>query len=260
MSYPPLNALVPVLERWTAELNGARDDSAALALGIFDLAGNALYLNRGMGEVLGGELPDRPRHLYLVNPSFEELLEPADEGLVFGGWLTVGDGLQLSRTLRAQVFRKGGELLIVGEYDALELERLGRDLARSNQEINNLQRELIRKNARLSQTLDGLKGSMASAPDDWRSVPPRRLAVEVAPEIGGSLALIAGRLADLRQEMESLGAVCRQPEAPVRAATQPGEAMFQARRDLDQALDDCARLLAAIEEGVGQARRMVAGW
>lgn len=256
MSYPPLNAVTPVLERWTAELNGARDDSAALALGIFDLAGNALYLNRGMGEVLGGELPDRPRHLYLVNPSFEELLEPADEGLVFGGWLTAGDGLQLSRTLRAQVFRKGGELLIVGEYDALELERLGRDLARSNQEINNLQRELIRKNARLSQTLDGLK----DLADDRRSIPPRRLAVEVAPEIGGSLALIAGRLADLRQEMESLGAVCRQPETTARAGTRPGETMLQARRDLDRAFDDCARLLAAIEEGVGQARRMVAGW
>lgn len=256
MSYPPLNAVAPSLERWTVELNGARDDSAALALGIFDLAGNALYLNRGMGEVLGGELPDRPRHLYLVNPSFEELLEPADEGLVFGGWLTAGDGLRLSHTLRAQVFRKGSELLIVGEYDALELERLGRDLARSNQEINNLQRELIRRNARLSQTLDGLKESA----DDRRSIPPRRLAVDVAPEIGGSLALIAGRLADLRQKMESLGAVCRQPEAPVRAGTRPGETMLQARRDLDQALDDCARLLAAIEEGVGQARRMVAGW
>lgn len=258
MDYSSTNAVALLLARWSAELNGARDDSGALALGIFDLAGNALYLNRGMGEVLGGDLPDRPRHLYLVNPSFEELLEPTDDGLVFGGWLTAGDGFQISRTLRAQVFRKGGELLIVGEYDALELERLGRDLARRNQEINNLQRELIRKNARLSQALDELKEAPAPSVDDRQSAPPRRLAVEVATEIDGSLVLIASKLVGLREEMENLGAVCRQLEGPGSAGTQP-DAPPQARRDLDRAIDDCARLLAAIEENVGQVRRMVGG-
>ncbi|MEI2781919.1 MAG: hypothetical protein V9H25_11965 [Candidatus Competibacter sp.] len=262
MSYLPTDAAALALQRWSVELSAARDDSAALALGIFDLAGNPLYLNRGMGEALGGELPDRSRHLYLVNPSFDELLEPADDGLVFCGWLTAGDGFQISRTLRAQVFRKGGELLIAGEYDALELERLGRDLSRRNQEINNLQRELIRKNARLSQTLDGLKEAPppASGANGRGLGSPRRLAAEVAPEIGGSLAVIADKLAVLRREMENLGAVGRQLDTPVAAATRPGEATPLARSDFDRTLDDCLRLLAGVEENVGQARRMAAGW
>jgi hypothetical protein len=115
MSYLPTDAAALALQRWSVELSAARDDSAALALGIFDLAGNPLYLNRGMGEALGGELPDRSRHLYLVNPSFDELLEPADDGLVFCGWLTAGDGFQISRTLRAQVFRKGGDVTFLVE-------------------------------------------------------------------------------------------------------------------------------------------------
>jgi len=259
MRYPPTSAADPVLQRWTAELNGARDDSAALAFGVFDLAGNALYLNRGMGEALGGDVPDRPRHRYLVNPSFDELLESPAEGLVFVGWLTAGDGLQVSRTLRAQVFRKAGELLIVGEYDALELERLGRDLARRNQEINNLQRELIRKNARLTQSLDGLREN-PSPEANGRFGASRRLAAEVAPEIGGALAVIADKLASLRREMECLGAVSQGSETPTGSAAQPEAGMVPARPDLGRSLDGCLLLLATIEENVGQARRMAAGW
>ena len=260
MRYPPTSAADPVLQRWTAELNGARDDSAALAFGVFDLAGNALYLNRGMGEALGGDAPDLPRHRYLVNPSFAELLESPAEGLVFVGWLTVGDGLQVSRTLRAQVFRKTGELLIVGEYDALELERLGRDLARRNQEISNLQRELLRKRTRLSQTLDELRETPPSEANGRGLGASRRLAAEVAPEIGGSLAVIADKLASLRREMENLGAVSQRLATPATGTARAEAAMAPARPDPERMLDDCLLLLASIEENVGQARRMAAGW
>lgn len=89
----PLIAATPpaCLARWTAELHGVGDASMALAIGVFNLAGDALYLNRGMAEVLGGDTPDRPRCRYLVNPRFEQLwTDPSADGLVFGGWLTVG--------------------------------------------------------------------------------------------------------------------------------------------------------------------------
>ena len=139
---------------WGEELIRASDTSAALAVGRFTRTGDPLYLNRGMAAVLGGDTPDRPRCNYLVNPTFAQLLATPGDGLIFAGWLTVGDGYRLSRTLRGEVYCKGGEVLIVGEYDVVELERLERELSRTNQEINNLQRELIHKNARLSQTLE----------------------------------------------------------------------------------------------------------
>ncbi len=53
MVEPTLTGTAPMLERWAAELHGARDDSAALVIGIFDPAGKALYRNRGMAQVLG---------------------------------------------------------------------------------------------------------------------------------------------------------------------------------------------------------------
>jgi hypothetical protein len=60
--------------------------------------------------------------------------------------------------------------------------------------------------------------------------------------------------------MENLGAVGRQLDTPVAAATRPGEATPLVRSDFDRTLDDCLRLLAGVEENVGQARRMAAGW
>lgn len=138
---------------WRAELSRTRDAAAALAVGRFTLAGEPLYLNRGMTAVLGGAAPDRPRCNYLVNPTFAQLVAAGGTGEVFHGWLTVGDGYRTSRTLRAVVYRKDCEVLICGEYDVEELARLESELSRTNQEINNLQRDLLQKNARLAHTL-----------------------------------------------------------------------------------------------------------
>ena len=76
-----------------------------------------------MRTALGGATPDRPRRDYLVNPSFAQLLAGGTEGLLFAGWLTLGDGYRTSRTLHGQVYRKGAEVLILGEYDVVELDR-----------------------------------------------------------------------------------------------------------------------------------------
>ncbi len=260
MVEPALTEAAPALQRWTAELNGARDDSAALAVGVFDSAGNALYLNRGMVQVLGGDLPDRPRHRYLVNPSFEELLEPAGDGLIFSGWLTVGDGHRVSRTLRTQVFRKSEELLVAGEYDAMEMDKLSRELARTNQEINNLQRELIRKNARLSQTLEQLRETQAMLVQAEKMSALGQLVAGVAHEINNPMAFIAGNLSSLREGVESLSTAYQQLETLALDMATPAEPVraIRARHDLDFTLDDFSELLVATEDGVGRVRRIVA--
>ncbi|MDG4554997.1 MAG: ATP-binding protein [Candidatus Competibacter sp.] len=260
MVEPAPTEAAPALQRWTAELNGTRDDSAALAVGVFDLAGNALYLNRGMAQVLGGDLPDRPRHRYLVNPSFEALLERAGDGLIFSGWLTVGDGHRVSSTLRTQVFRKNEELLVAGEFDAMEMDGLSRELARTNQEINNLQRELIRKNARLSQTLEQLRETQAMLVQAEKMSALGQLVAGVAHEINNPMAFIAGNLDSLREGVESLSAAYRQLETLALDAAAPAEPVraIRARHDLDFILDDFSALLVATEDGVGRVRRIVA--
>ena len=136
------------------ELTGlVRDESLALAIGLFRLDGEILYLNQGMRFLLGGEEPAKPRIAYLVNPSFESLCAFPRSGEVFKGLLTTGDGLKVNQTVKARVWLRNGRLLIYGEFDVFELERMNRNLSRTNQRINNLERELLKKNLLLEETV-----------------------------------------------------------------------------------------------------------
>lgn len=134
---------------WGAELEQLLYASTALAVGRFTTDGDPVFLNPGMRAVLG----DEPLGRALANPSLAQLLAVAGAGPIFDGLLSLGDGYRTLRTLRGRVYRRDGELLICAEHDVLELDRLERELSRTNQHINNLQRELIAKNARLTHTL-----------------------------------------------------------------------------------------------------------
>ncbi len=184
----PAAALGP----WGTELCRARDDSAALAIGLFTSAGEPIYLNRGMTLVLGGDTPDRARHDYLINPGFAALCAPTTtDGLVYAGWLTLGDGYRLSRSLRARAYRRDGQLLIVGEYDVAELARLERDLSSTNQHINNLQRDLINKNVRLTRQLAEVEDQLKTLRDSEQRF--RRIVEHIADPV-----MVTGLNAEIR--------------------------------------------------------------
>lgn len=178
----PTNAPGEALAGWSDLLGPVLESCHALAIGRFTWHGDPLYLSPGMRAVLGGDTPNRPRRDYLANPTFARLLELPPMGLgeaslplVFTGWLTIGDGYRQDRSLRGRVFRTERELLIVAEYDVLELERLERELSRTNQEISNLQRDLVRKNVRLEQTLLDAEHQLQSLRDSEQRL---RLIVE----------------------------------------------------------------------------------
>lgn len=180
---PVTNPFGPALGSWGRLLGPLLEGSLALAIGRFTLQGEPLYLSPGMRAVVGGDSPDRPRRDYLVNPSFARLLSAAPSGLgegrsealVFSGWLTIGDGHRQERSLRGRVYRRDDELLVMAEYDVAELERLERELSRTNQDICNLQRDLVRKNVRLEQSLSEVERQLQALRDSERRL---RLIVE----------------------------------------------------------------------------------
>ncbi len=124
-------------------------DSIAMAAGMFDAAGNSLYLNRGMALMLERVGAGRSGVDAFVNPTFLALWNRTRDGGVFSGTLTLGDGSRSLRSLRARSWRRDDCLLVVGEMDVLELDRLNQVLIDANREINGLQRELIKRNRML---------------------------------------------------------------------------------------------------------------
>lgn len=143
---PPGGSRLPVCDELFAEIC---EDSIAIAAGMFDAAGNIFYVNRGMALMLERGGAKRAGVDAFLNPSFVALWNRTRDGGVFSGNLTLGDGSRTMRSLRARSWRQDDCLMVVGEMDVLELDRLNQVLIDANREINGLQRELIKRNRML---------------------------------------------------------------------------------------------------------------
>lgn len=143
---------------WQDEIRVFLCPSHSLCLALFDLEGALLFANPAMRELFKGD----PARSFL-NPSFATLCElPVIDGtLVYDGFVTIGDYLSTNPSLRSKVFRKRGQLLISCDYDAAQLFELNQSLAGLNQQVNNLQRQLIKDKATLQATLAQLNGANA---------------------------------------------------------------------------------------------------
>lgn len=132
-----------------------RMQSAVIAL--FDTDGRLIRASRGFERMLD-IVPDAAadagiRGLFVL-PGFDELVgaPPGAASVpVFEGILTLGALATTSRSIRGAVYRDGDRLLLIGEHDIEELERLSSTVLKLNEELAEAERELVRKNRQLEQ-------------------------------------------------------------------------------------------------------------
>ncbi|WP_176786086.1 sensor histidine kinase [Desulfosporosinus hippei] len=107
-----------------------------------DFEGNVLFFNVGYKLILGyGENNIKQ---YFINPVFESLVIDSRDRCVFNGVITLSKNL-LNFSYLAQIYKLSDELFFLCEYDGLELEVLFKEMSSNTQMINNLNRELIKK-------------------------------------------------------------------------------------------------------------------
>ncbi|MGD9332282.1 MAG: PAS domain S-box protein [Desulfobacterales bacterium] len=137
--------------------------SRSTAIAVFDLAGDLLYANPGMLALLKLKDPNVRPADRLLNPGFAKLLQLARDkrGQIFSGIMNIGDGVRVTGSISAKVFLLDGRLLIFGEHDVAQLDRLNQQLAEANRDNNNLQRQLIKDKKQLNNTLQQLHTSEA---------------------------------------------------------------------------------------------------
>ena len=239
------------LDNWRAELDQFRDASIALAIGVFTGDGEPVYLNRGMSALLADA---EPATRAFINPSFAQLfVTPGFEGLI-----TVGDGYRVNRSIKAAVLRKAGQILIAGEIDVLELEHFNRELSRANQQINNLQRELIKKNRLIEAHLTELQRTQAMLVHAEKMSALGQLVAGVAHEINNPLGFVLGNVQSLEEMLEHLSTAYLSLDEL--AQPQLGSEVTQSIRathDVDYLLDDCPALLRSTLEGLQRIKRLV---
>ncbi|MGA2227280.1 MAG: SpoIIE family protein phosphatase, partial [Syntrophobacteraceae bacterium] len=145
---------------WLDSLDTALNESTSLCYAVFSESGKVVHANEGMRLLLRIEANREWQPEDLVNPDFTRLMSmPESDVAVFEGLFTIGNRLDVSRNIKGKAYRRENQLLIVGEFNVLELETLNRHISTMNQEINNLQREIIKEKLMLENTYAQLQSA-----------------------------------------------------------------------------------------------------
>jgi len=147
-------------EQWNPEIKESCEKSETLCMAIFSVEGELLSVNAAMK----GLFKDTARES-LINPEFNTLIKILpDSSPVFDGLMTIGNrNSSGNMSIKAKVFRRGDQLLIIGEVDVHQLVFVNRQLFELNSEVNDLQRKLIKEKVELKRTLEQLKESQNKA-------------------------------------------------------------------------------------------------
>lgn len=145
-----LSVLFP---KWADEVNTTLLKNNSLCIALLSLEGDLLFANPAMQSLFKEQQPSRN----FINPTFEALIqERSEKAQIYSGYITIGDLQSVNTSIEAEVYRKKGEILIIGGIDPEKLVDQNQKLHKLNKEINNLQRQLIREKYNLEQALTQL--------------------------------------------------------------------------------------------------------
>ena len=128
----------------------------SIAIGIFDTNGQLLDASLAMCYFMDTNRNElKPKNKF-INPGFSAFLNKGSDKMVFEGLMTIGNYTDVSYVLQAKVFRKNDQILVYAEADVFHLFEQNKQMSTLNQEVNNLQRQLIKEKRNLQLALDGL--------------------------------------------------------------------------------------------------------
>ncbi|MBF0301901.1 MAG: HAMP domain-containing histidine kinase [Desulfamplus sp.] len=212
--------IIKLLSEWSPYVDEHLLNSRTFAFGLFQYdkcgsdkiyIGNALYMNLGMKNILG---LDHGNIKQFINPDFQTLACKADtngDGVVFDGILTTGSELK-SRSVQAKVLCRQKLLLVLCEYDISELDRLNSEMVELNQELNNVQRQLIKEKKLLTKTLADLKAAQSKLIESEKMASLGRLVAGFAHEINTPIGIALTASSSLTDAQQSINTMLTQEE------------------------------------------------
>ncbi len=127
----------------------------SVALGLFSTDGKLLLANAAMCYYLNTNETELQPQNFFVNPQFESFT--TGEGLVFEGYTTIGNYADSSFVLLAKVYKQADQVFVFAEPNVPELFENNLKLSELNQQVNNLQRQLIKEKKSLELVNSQLK-------------------------------------------------------------------------------------------------------
>lgn len=212
----------------------------SVAIARLTVEGRVLDANLGFWRLIGhdplpaGCLMDVAAFFH--NPPLGELLRvfstnlPTDAPL-FQGLITLGDVNSFSQTINGAIYRDGDDVLVMGEHDISDMQRLSMEVLQLNTELAEAQRGLIRQNQTLQRSnqliLDTSRTDPLTGIANRRRFDERLLEeLDRCHRTGGGLSLALADVDHFKQVNDDFGhlagdAVLKALALAMRAGTRP---------------------------------------
>lgn len=244
------------LQRWEEELasEGPMDDSACLA--IFNIHGSLVFANKNFQMFFSDEPAKN-----LISPSLETIIGLPSKPLCYEGLLTIGDSETFTTTVNCRIWCKGDELLILGKPDWFQISQQFTKMTRLNQEVNNLQRQLIKEKMTVDKTLAELKETQSLLVHSEKMNALGQLVAGVAHEINNPISFVSGNLYHLQSMCYDLKQTIMQLRQIV-YVTENTDFIAMAddvlkQFDIEFLFEDFKSILKDSEEGIKRIKKIV---
>lgn len=140
-----------ILPPWLSQFN-------SIVIAMFDTQGELKACNQGFTLYMGSTAPAAAK-THIVEPLFTSFAKatPAADGLVYQGLITLKGKGDVRRVFSGQVFAMAPGFLLAAEVDISAFEQMSHDLEQMQQEMDELKRQLARRNHALNKAMEELK-------------------------------------------------------------------------------------------------------
>jgi signal transduction histidine kinase len=166
----------------------------SVAIGLFNLECKLIEANKPMRYFLGITSDKLQPENQLINPKFASLIESGNDGLIFEGYMTIGNYANISYVLLSKVYRRKEQIMIFAEADVPDLFEENKKMSTLNQEVNNLQRQLIKEKRNLQNALAELKDTQQMLIHSEKMNAMGQLVAGVAHELNNPISFVYSNL------------------------------------------------------------------